>query len=103
MQTEQCEPSVSPVFVQVGATASSVTKVCPNAGISFCAVKISPQIEHFVPSVKPFSVHVAGLPKSLILNVNVASLIVFSVNTSQDIAAAESMLSDPSANPAADI
>ena len=33
LQTAQCLPSVSPVFVQVAATAGSTTSVCPFAGI----------------------------------------------------------------------
>ena len=38
--------------------------MCPNAGISVCATKISPHSEHFLPSVNPASVHVASFPAS---------------------------------------
>ena len=55
-------PSVSPFSVQVALLPAILTSLCPNAGISSCAVRISPQTEHLAPSVSPFSVQVADLP-----------------------------------------
>ena len=60
-QTEQWEPSVRPVLLRVGATAGSVTGVCPRAGMGCCAVMVSPQTEQWEPSVRPASVQVAAL------------------------------------------
>ena len=50
MQTEQCLPSVSPVFVQVGSTAWSMTSVCPFAGTSSVLVVLQTvQVKVFTP------------------------------------------------------
>ena len=61
-------PSVRPAFVQVGSTRSSMTSVCPLAGISFCAVRTSLQTEQCFPSVRPGLVQV-GFTPSLITSV----------------------------------
>jgi hypothetical protein len=56
--------SVSPVSVQVAATAASTTAVCPVAGITSCPERIALQTEQCVPEVSPASVQVAGTSSS---------------------------------------
>ena len=60
LQTEQCFPSVSPVLVQVGSTAASMTSVCPVALISVSPERTSPQTLHFVPAARPGWVQVGS-------------------------------------------
>ena len=64
-QTEQCEPSVKPVAVQVAAMAVSVTTMCSIIGVSVCDTKTFPQTEQCEPSVKPVVVQVAGTAVSV--------------------------------------
>ena len=70
LHTEQCLPSVRPVSVQVGATASSVTSVWPFASITqlfsstsvspFSSEKYLPHLSQFQYALLPASVQVAS-------------------------------------------
>ena len=41
------------------------SSVCPFEGIVCCATVVTPQTEHFLPSVRPASVQVAALPATV--------------------------------------
>ena len=76
-QTEQCEPAVFPVVVQVAATAGSISTLCPVAETVVCSLVISPHTEHFFPAVSPACVQVAeiaGRSSSLCPNGGIISL-----------------------------
>ena len=81
LHTEQCFPSVSPVLVQVGSTAASMTSVCPVALTSVSPERTSPQTLHFVPAARPgwvqvgstFATITAVCPVALAVSVLVAA------------------------------
>ena len=54
--------------VQVGSVPSSMTSLCPLAGISFCAVSTSLQAEQCLPSVRPAFVQVGSTRSSMTLS-----------------------------------
>ena len=51
--------------MQVGATAASITSVCPVGSTTFCAKIIVSQTEQCLPSVKPVSVQVGATAASI--------------------------------------
>ena len=54
-------PPSRPVDWHVAGTGSIATILCDTIGVTSCSVKISPQTEHFFPSVKPVEKQVAIL------------------------------------------
>ena len=65
LHTEQCFPSVRPVAVQVGATALSITSLCPSASITSCSTSTLPQTLQCFPCVSPVSVQVGATALSI--------------------------------------
>ena len=61
-QREQMRCS-SPSALCVGSWVTVHSpRSCPRAGIVFCSWSVSPQTDHFSPSVRPLSVQVAAFP-----------------------------------------
>ena len=56
---------MSPVVVQVGATAGSSTSVWPSASTISCATRTSLHTEQCLPSVSPVSVQVGAFASSI--------------------------------------
>ena len=65
LHTEQCLPSVLPGVVSVGATAGSMTSLCPATGSTFCSTSTALQSPQWLPSVNPVSVQVGSLRGSI--------------------------------------
>lgn len=95
-QTEQWEPSVKPVAVQLAGTASSVTGVWSAFCVVCWVTNTSPQTEQWEPSVRPVAVQLAGTASSVAGVWSAFCVVCWATNTSP-----QTEQWDPSVNPVA--